>query len=295
MNQKQSSDKLKFTSKFNPSGIIMLDGLKRDDIREKQTGRNIFNYLRDSNDFSDKQMLLERHPIATAEALIEELRRFEREFPEDFSLILHLECHGSDTGIEIGDTREAVAWNDLLELVAKINIKNKCNVGLVLACCNGYGSFQVGDMAKPVPFYFQLSHRGRIAAGELEESLIAFYKAILTDHDIIKAIKAAAPFEMKYAEKIFADLMYRILHAEPRSKFVKQQISAILSGVLAQGGIGGDPDLSYNRKLVKSKYGTFEQLIAHNIKIHMSFFCGRKPAFDFQQLVRWIADGQTLV
>jgi hypothetical protein len=129
----------------------------------------------------------------------------------------------------------------------------------------------------------------------LEESLKAFYKVILTDHDISTAIKAAIPFEMKYAEKIFADLMYRILHAEPRGKFINQAVNKILSDALAQGGIGGNPDISYNRKLVKMLYGTFEQLIAHYIKINMSFFCGREPAFNFQQLVKWIADGKTVV
>lgn len=295
MDQHHASDKLKFTSKFNPSGIIMLDGLKRNDIREKQTGRNIFNYLRDLNEFSSKRILIERYTIATAQALSEELCRFARDFSEDFRFILHLECHGGETGIEIGDSKEPVTWSELFELLVHINLKNKCNLGLVLACCNGFGSFKVDDMAKPVPFYFQLSHPGEIAAGKLEESLKAFYKIILTDHDISTAIKVAMPFEMKYAEKIFADLMYRILHKEPRGKFINQQINAILSGVLAQGGLGGNPDPSYNRKLVKMRYGTFEQLIAHFIKIHMSFFCGREPAFNFQQLVKWIADGKTLV
>lgn len=296
MDQKHATDKLEFVSTFHPSGVIIIDCLKRGDIREKQTGINIFNQLRDLNDFqTDKKILLERHLVATADDLREKLRRFAREFSEDFGVILHLECHGSETGIEIGDAREPILWDEFLALLTPINTKNKCNVGLVLACCDGFDSFKVADMAKPVPFYFQLSHRGEIAAGQLENSLTAFYKSILADHDIKAAIEAAAPFQMRYAEEIFVDLIYRISHAEPRGKFVREQVETILSGLLAQGGIGGNPDPSYNRKLVKARYGTFEQLIADSIQINLSFFCGRAPAFDPQQLVKWIAAGKTLV
>lgn len=296
MDQKHATHKLEFISAFNPSGVIIIDGLRREDICEKQTGINIFNQLRDMIDFQiDKKILLEHHPVATADDLREKLRRFAREFPEDFGVILHLECHGSETGIEIGDGREPILWDEFLQLLTPINTKNKCNVGLVLACCDGVGSFKVDDMAKPVPFYFQLSHRGEIAAGQLETSLTAFYRSILADNDIRAAIKAAAPFQMRYAEEIFVDLIYRISHAEPRGKFVKEQVETILSGLLAQGGLGGNPDPSYNRKLVKARYGTFEQLVAHCIQINLSFFCGRPPAFGLQQLVKWIAAGKTLV
>jgi hypothetical protein len=274
----------------------MLDGLKRNDIREKQTGRNIFEHLRDLNHLHDnKKVILERHLIATAEDLRQELRRFERDFSEDFSYILHLECHGGDAGIELGDSLDAVAWNELRDLLGTLNMKNGCNVGLVLACCNGFGSLKIENFADPAPCYFHLSHRGKISAGVLEDSLIGFYNSILNDHDLTLAIKAAKPFEMKYAEQIFLDLMYRIIHREPRVKFINEQVETILSGVLAQGGLAGNRDVAYNRKLVKSRFGTFEQLIAHFLQTHLSFFCGREPAFDLQQVTKWIANGKTLV
>lgn len=295
MDQYQSNSGFQFESKFYPSGIIMLDGLRRADIREKQTGRNIYDRLRDLNDFASEKILIERYMINSGEELRKALHRFTREFPEDFKFILHLECHGSDDGIEIGDIRESVTWGELMELVVQINLRNKCNVGLVLACCNGFDAYKVDRMDAPVPFYFQLSHRGNITAGVLEDSLNAFYNTLLTERDIVEAIKNAAPFQMKYAEEIFAKLMYSIAHAQHRGQFVEEQINSILTGLIDRGGLLGNLNPSYNRKEVKARYGTFEKLIHHQIESHLGFFCGRAPGFSSSQLAKWIAEGKTLL
>ncbi len=273
----------------------MLDGLRQKDIREDKTGIKIFNQLRDMNEFgSEKKIFCSRDVVETVDALRDRLNALADELPADFAYILHLECHGGDDFIEIGDGREQMTWREFMKLLAPLNLRNECNVGLVLACCNGFGSFKVDDLAEPVPFYFQLSHSGVIYSNVLEESLTEFYRKILTEQDLHGAVSAAAPFKMKYAEEMFANLIYRVMHSESRKKSYETDVNTILSGVLSKGGIGGNMDISFNRKLVKDHVGTFEKQIADRIRSHMGFFSGRKPGFTLEQLVAWVAGGKTL-
>lgn len=291
--QQQRNNELKFTSEFKPSGVIMLDALRHNDVGELKTGLALFDQLRDMNDFQDdKQILCRRQVVNTADDLRHSLAALREEVPDDFAYILHLECHGGEGFIEIGDRRELMTWQEFMGLLTPLNVKNKCNVGLVLACCHGFGSFKVDDLAAPVPFYFQLSNDGVISAGVLQESLSRFYNKILIEHDLLGAIKVAAPFQMKYAEEMFALLIYKIMHSEQRAKMRQEGVNTILSGVLAAGGVGGNPEVASNRKLVKEKFGTFDQQIAARIKSHLSFFCGRKPAFELERLVAWISGGR---
>lgn len=290
------NNELKFVSEFQPAGVIMLDGLRQSDIREAKTGAKIFDHIRDLNEFraDKKKIICLRHVVGTTDALRVRLRTLVDEFPENFAFILHLECHASQNFIEIGDAKQRMTWREFMQLLRPLNTRNKCNVGVVLACCDGSDSFKVDSLADPVPFYFQLSHRGRIYPPVLESSLKSFYEIILNDHDLPRAIRAAEPFKIKYAEEIFARLIYAVLHYEPRRKSKQKSVNRLLSALMARGGVDGIPELAFNRSLAKKYIGTFEQQIASCIRDNMSFFCGRTPAFGMGEMIAWIAGGQTL-
>jgi hypothetical protein len=286
---------LNFTSEFKPSGVIMLDGLKQNDPGEDHTGVIIFNELQKLNDVrGDRKIFCHRHVVDTVDALRGRLRGIAEEMTDDVAFILHLECHGNEDIIEIGDGREWMTWREFMTLLTPINVKNKCNVGLVLACCDGFNAFKVDDLAAPVPFYFQLSHNGEICSGVLEKSLTDFYTKILTEQDLPAAISAAAPFQIKYSEVIFCDLLYRVMRSQSKEESDEELFNVLLNAMLSRGGYLGNPDIAFNREFVTRRMETFDQRIVSTLRSNMSFFCGRTPAFDLEKLVAWISNGKVL-
>lgn len=283
---------LNFVSQFNPSKLIMLDGGVDG---EMQTGRAIYENLRDKQSFGAlKKFGLNRERVNSIKDLKKQLVQILTESEPGVGIILHLEFHGDKNGMEIGNTRQRIAWRDLMKFFSRINERTRCNLGLVMAGCDGFGSFKIERLHDPAPFYFQLSHEGLIFPDQLQASLIKFYDSTFTDQNLTAAAHKARPFKIKFAEDIFARLMYIVCQRESRSKVVNQNVNAVLTGLLARGGLKGDKNLAFNRNLVKSRYGSFADWVRLNITSHLDFFCGREPAFTVEQLTEWIVTGERI-
>jgi hypothetical protein len=292
MGPSDRSAELNFTSEFNPSKLIMLDaGVDG----EMNTGRSIYEFLRDRQDFGDlKNFSLQRQKVNSTKELRQQLMTICSDSEPGAGLILHFEFHGDKKAMEIGNTRERIRWKDLMGLLTEINQRTQCNLGLVMAGCDGFGSFKVERLHEPVAFYFQLAHEGKIFPDTLKTSLIKFYDSMFSEHNVVAAAAKAAPFKIKFAESIFADLLYRVCQNKSRSKTMNQHINATLSGLLARGGIGGNGNVTVNRNAVKVHSGSFESWVRQCITTNLSFLCGREPAYTIDQLKAWIVNGETL-
>lgn len=292
LDQAPRSSELKFVSQFNPAKLIMLDGGVDG---EMQTGRAIYENLLDKQCFGAlKKFGLKREKVNSIAELKKQLGQILTDSEPGVGIILHLEFHGDKKGIEIGNTRQRMTWRELMKLLSKINERTQCNLGLVMAGCDGFGSFKVKRLHEPAAFYFQLSHEGLIFPDPLQTSLIKFYDSTFTDQNLTAAAGKAAPFKIKFAEDIFARLMYIVCQSESRSKAVNQNVNSVLTGLLARGGHGGNKNVAFNRNLVKSRYGSFADWVRLNITSHLDFFCGREPAFTVEQLTEWIVTGEPI-
>lgn len=262
---------------------------------EMQTGRAIYEHLRDKQAFGAlKQFGLHRERVNSIAELRSQLGQILIDSEAGVGVILHLEFHGDKKGIEIGNNCQRMPWRELMKMLSKINERTQCNLGLVMAGCDGFGSYKVEMLHEPAAFYFQLSHEGKIFPDPLKTSLINFYDSTFTDQNLTAAAGKAAPFKIKFAEDIFARLMYIVCQSESRSRAVNQNVNSILTGLLARGGLGGNRNVTFNRNLVKSRYGSFADWVRLNINSHLDFFCGREPAFTVDQLTEWIVTGEPI-
>lgn len=285
------SAELNCTSEFKPSKLIMLDGGVDG---EMNTGRSIYEFLRDRQDFGDlKTFSLQRQKVNSSKELRQQLRTICDNSEPGVGLILHFEFHGNKKFMEIGNTPERISWKDLMGLLTEINQRTQCNLGLVMAGCDGFGSFKVERLHEPAAFYFQLAHEGEILPDTLKTSLIAFYNSMFSDHNLGAAAAEAFPFKIKFAESIFADLVYRVCQSESRSKTMNQHVNATLTGLLSRGGFGGNGDVTVNRNAVKAYSGSFESWVRQCITTNLSFLCGREPAYTVDQLKAWIVSGES--
>lgn len=293
MSFSNENSELKFTSVFTPSMLIMLDGNKSN---EAQTGLTIYNRLRDERDYGTLEgFKLKRELIESRRNLLSELEVLKDEARPGVGIILHLEFHGDKNGIEVGNYSERIEWRELMEILTEINIKTLCNLGLVLAGCDGIDSFKVIDMAAPVAFYFQLSHAGTIQTGPLQNSLLAFYDTIISARNVQAASEAAKPFQIKYAETIFSDLIYRICRYQSPADWKSNYVDDTLTTFLELDGIRETIEVAAARKAIKRQYCSYEKWVRSIIIMNLSFFCGRIPAYTVDQLTKWILDGKTLV
>ncbi|OEZ85327.1 hypothetical protein JAB6_21760 [Janthinobacterium sp. HH104] len=275
-------------SSFYLTRVLILDGNKS---AEKQTGLVIYNRLRDECAYgSFKKVELKHEFVESREKLLQQLKMLKNEVVPNMGFILHLEFHGDKNGLEVGNDSERVEWCELQSLLAEINLKTRCNLGLVFAGCNGFGSFKVADIAEPVAFYFQLAHAGVISAGLLENSLIKFYNAIISDRNLQSASEAAKPFQMKYAESIFVNLQDLVCRSASPAAIKKDYVETTLSKLLEIENIRDAISVAEARNIIKKNYVSYENWISNNIKMNLNFFCGRAPAYTVGQLTKWISD-----
>lgn len=104
------------------------------------------------------------------------------------SPVLHIECHGSEDGIEIAG--EFVAWKELKPYLIALNTVSQLNLLVVLVACSGGHLARVVTPVDRAPVWGLLGPKKPMEAGRLFRDLSAFYRTFLSTLDGRRALEA---------------------------------------------------------------------------------------------------------
>ena len=129
--------------------------------------------------------------------------------PDPYVPLVHLECHGSENGVQFADGSRAT-WTHIKQALTPLNIATKLNLITVISACNGSalaGTVKVTERA-PVRGFIGPNHA--MGAFELETAFSAFYRTLLmtqSSEEAAQAMRTTAndgTFMVMSSETIFA-------------------------------------------------------------------------------------------
>lgn len=142
----------------------------------------------------------------------------------DYVPLVHLECHGSQEGLEFADGSN-LSWLDVKNVVTPLNIATRLNLIFVISACHGFTLASKVYATDPAPIYAFVGPSRDMNAQELLTGFLAFYKDYLltrSSSEAIKALKETAEqgaFVALTSRSIFNLVIdgYRKHHCNPES------------------------------------------------------------------------------
>ena len=89
--------------------------------------------------------------------------------------MLHIDCHGSESGLKLKNGEEIV-WSELRDYLIDINKACRLNLIITLAACSGAYLIYVAERLDRAPFRALIAPDHEILAGEAEADFKAFYE-----------------------------------------------------------------------------------------------------------------------
>lgn len=108
--------------------------------------------------------------------------------------LIHLECHGCEKGLGLSN-KEIVSWNEIRELLIKINFACKLNLLVVVAACKGAYLIHTATQLDRAPFYAVVGSKENMNTGEVQADFVEFYEAFfltLSGNEAIKSLNKQA-------------------------------------------------------------------------------------------------------
>ncbi|RRW54962.1 hypothetical protein [Pseudomonas moraviensis] len=269
---------LTFDSSFSNNTVYILDGLTSSEL---QTARHL------SEGLSDLKYEIEtpycsiirtdsRSSFFTALSEIKSL------CIDGIRPIIHIECHGDmNSGITIGDKKEKIAWDELVDSFREVNKATKNNLGIVMAGCFGLHAIKPITITKPSPFYFLIGSEGEISAGEIDEAMKSFYRALFQSDSLQTAMgQIDKRFKQFHAEKMFCISFGRYIKQKCIGKGRNARVENLLSELFENG-------IPRNRESLRRYRKELKQLTRPNKAAFQKFadiFMHGRYAITYEQL-----------
>ena len=172
--------------KFNK--IAIFESL---DEVDRTTGREVFDDL-------EVQKILNIGGLDTSFSKIQNKKEFinllKKLKEEAHSLgiypIIHIDAHGNDKGIKLGENSH-IEWRELLEFLSELNLSMKGNLLVVLASCFGANIIRHISATSRAPFWGVIAPYEETYPGNIYDGLIRFYTAICSgknSEDILSSL-----------------------------------------------------------------------------------------------------------
>ncbi len=199
--------------------------------------------------------------------------------------LIHLDSHGSETGISIGDHHEDVSWKFVCAALRPINIVSNNQLLVVSNCCFGIFASHFVSLTEPAPFLGFIGPVDIIRVGEFEHSIPAFYQSILEQDDLLVGMKELSKFDFWLAEQFLLTVLVNYLKNEGSSFAKSQFVEELVSKAKATGNILLTERVTPYRKdfkrLLKEELGP--KLLEDRAQ---TFLLGNKPEFTYSDLLR---------
>lgn len=256
-----SMNALTFDSLFSNNAVYILDCLKSSEL---QTARHLFEEISDLR-YETETPYCKIVRITSSAKLFSELDDIRKLCLEGVKPIIHIEAHGGMTsGITVGDNQEQVSWAALSNALGKINNATKNNLGVVMAGCFGLYAIKPIKISEPSPFYFLIGSENEVTAGEIDEAMKKFYRALFQSSSLENAMKQVDErFKQFHVEKMFCVSFGRYIKQQCIGSGRAARVDKLLSELVKDGMPPNRENLRKTRKklkqLVKPSKASFEK------------------------------------
>jgi hypothetical protein len=192
---------------YGADTIELIDSIREGEL---QTGRHIEEHIADVRyDPAVVHIPITRHLVSTAEEFYTVLSNLTAGAAEENVWpLVHIECHGSDQGLQLAQGA-FLTWAEIQPYLMAVNKATRNHLFMIVAACKGFHAIKA--MLDRVDDAVSLRPLGGPAeettSGRIEDGMKRFYAALLRTGDLNAAITgrqtAEATFRMNSAEAVF--------------------------------------------------------------------------------------------
>lgn len=168
---------------FNKVHII--ESIPKDEI---QTGEKLHTTIRPLEYKFDKFEGAELSKVRSVDELDEVLTEIYRDAKSEIYSIIHIEAHGSKSGIELSSC-ETASWEWLKSRITRINIATGLNLVITLAACKGAYLSTIAHPPGRAPFFGLIAPLKDIDPSPLEDSFYYLYTELMRSMDMDQAME----------------------------------------------------------------------------------------------------------
>lgn len=266
---------LTYTAVCRNNQLFIFDALKTD---ESQTGRRLHEDVTDYANSISRYNYCTRYEIKSRIALVAHLKAIENECKAGVLLpALHFECHGDEEkGLWLPASNEYIPWPDLAALIAPLNAATRNNLAVVLATCHGFTLWRSVNIKAPCPFHFMIAPNQEISAGAIHDSLLPFYKEVVSTGDLSTAL---THLDSKFQRFIAGEWFYSIIASYYTHSYSLKDKEEIMNQMI-------------DNEVAKAGYSNRQLIRKARVKIKKFL---NDPREFYQALEKLFFHGQTLV
>lgn len=281
---------LTYTAICRNNQLFIFDALRED---ESQTGRRLHEDVTDFANGIGRPNYCTRYVIKNRIMLVAYLKALESECKAGVLLpALHFECHGdAEKGLWIAANDEYIPWPDLAALIAPLNAASRNNVAVVLATCHGFTLWRSVNIKTPCPFQYMIAPNQEISAGAIHDSLLPFYKEIISSGGLNTAITY---LDSKFQRFIAGEWFYSIVAAFYTHNYSLKDKEEIMNQMIdtevAKAGYS-------NRQLIRKSRVKIKRFLKDPRQFYQSlekFFFHGQTKVPYEELKRFIDDQKSL-
>jgi len=198
--------------------------------------------------------------------------------------MIHLDAHGSaEGGILVAATGEYVSWEAVAGKFRVINEIVGNNLCVVSGVCFSFHFVKAIDINQVSPFFMLLAPEHEIAAGDIEENVVGFYRDMLDEADILTAQARWFPTQLRvfHCERMLAIVLARYINDATSGKQKERRKEHLVTMAVEHGVAPNRHNLRAARKLAEKGIKPTEALIDRFVPI---FLAGKRPGFTIVEL-----------
>lgn len=275
---------LTYTAVCRNNKLFIFDGLSEG---ESQTGRRLHEDVTDFANSIGRYQYCTRYVIKNRTMLVAVLKAMENECKAGVLLpALHFECHGDEEkGLLLASSNEFIPWPELAALIAPLNAVTRNNIAVVLASCHGFTLWRSVNIKASCPFHFMIAPNQEISAGAIHDSLLPFYKEVISTGDLSSALpQLDSKFQRFIAGEWFYSIIASFFTHNYSLKDKEEIMSRMIDNEVAKAGYS-------NRQLIRKSRVKIKKFLKDPRVFYQAveklFFYGQMqvPYEDFKRFV----------
>lgn len=158
--------------------------------------------------------------------------------------ILHLDMHGDlERGLQLGESKEFVAWLPLVEMLRQVNIASGGNLLVILTACHGIRAIMPVSLEKPTPFFALIAPKKEISIWQIEAGIFPFFRSLMGEENLDDALgHLGDQFQYFHSEKMLVVSVAKYIMLHCRGRGGRERRERLLTEVLA------NPKIQNNRQ-----------------------------------------------
>jgi hypothetical protein len=180
------------------------------------TGRRLFEDLEPITSTATPQVTTHFSPVRSRAEFLELLRSIAEDARlHSHSPILHIEAHGSASGIQVSSD-ECLTWTEFKAELTTINEISRLNLLVILAVCGGANMVSIIQPVDRVPVRTLIGPNRIVSAGEIERASLAFYRTLFDAGEVRSAWRAThdavVPDQLTFAVFTAEHMLRYVMH-----------------------------------------------------------------------------------